>query len=139
MIADSTATKIAACLLIFNEEGNVLAVSRRGAPTEFGLPGGKVDNSETLYEGALREVYEETGIQLLPCDLEHLITEDDGHGFIVTTFLYTGVLGSDAAEQQEADMVVEWVSFQALIDGPFGEYNQRVFDTLAGHQWELGL
>jgi 8-oxo-dGTP diphosphatase len=129
----------AACVVIFKDGMQVLAVSRRGSPTEFGLPGGKVDNGETLVEGAIREVYEETGIQLCQDELHHLITEDDGHGFIVTTFLYADILTEDAAEQRESDMAVEWVPFQTLIDGPFGEYNQKVLNTLSDWQWGLNL
>ena len=35
-------------------------------PGTWGIPGGKVDEGETLAEGLIREVWEETGITLLP-------------------------------------------------------------------------
>lgn len=125
----------AACVVIINDNGEVLAASRRGKPTEFGLPGGKVDNGETLLEGALREVYEETGIQLQADQLHHLITDDDGHGFVVTTFVCVEEMPSDCAVQREADITVKWVDPQMLIDGPFGDYNTRVLEALADYIW----
>ncbi len=120
----------AACVLIFNEENKVLAVSRRGEHTQFGLPGGKVDDGETTLQAAVRELQEETGIVLYDDDdLEFLYADDDGHGYDVTTFILTRSLRYHEASQQESDMVVEWVEPRVLISGPFGQYNLHVFEA----------
>ena len=52
----------AAMVLAFNQ-GKVLAVSRKNDKTKFGLAGGKVDPGETFIEAAIRECYEETGLE----------------------------------------------------------------------------
>lgn len=43
--------------------GNVLIVGRKGYPDKLGvLPGGKLEAGETYREGAIRELFEETGL-----------------------------------------------------------------------------
>lgn len=48
---------IASTGLIFNEDKSmVLGVSRKDDKTKFGLPGGKVDEGETMYEADRKSV-----------------------------------------------------------------------------------
>lgn len=118
----------AACILIYNDRGKVLATSRRGEPTQFGLPGGKIDAEETALEAAVRELFEETGLVVWNADvLEFLYRADDGHGFEVTTFVCTNTIGTTAPQQMESEILVEWVDPKVLIEGPFGSYNAQVF------------
>lgn len=44
-------------------EGDILMVSRKNS-RDFGLPGGKVDPGEDLFEACIREVFEETGLDI---------------------------------------------------------------------------
>ena len=53
-----------ACVFIENEEGQIL-LQRRTDNHTWGLPGGSLELSESLEECALREVREETGLELL--------------------------------------------------------------------------
>lgn len=117
----------AACILILNSCGQVLAVSRRGEFTQFGLPGGKVDGDETLVQAAIRELYEETGARVSSDDVEFLYSAGDGHGYDVTTFVLTHDLNNEGPLQHEPDTLVEWVDPRVLINGPFGSYNAQVF------------
>ncbi len=48
---------------IFNEKGEVL-LQRRADNGYWGLPGGKVDIGESVSQGAIREVLEETGLHV---------------------------------------------------------------------------
>lgn len=58
-----------ACILV--RRGHVLSVSRGADLDNWGLPGGGLDAGETHHEAALRELWEETGVdaraaQLMP-------------------------------------------------------------------------
>lgn len=46
--------------LVYNEQGKILAIYRRGS---WDLPKGKIDQGESVEQAAVREVEEETGIQ----------------------------------------------------------------------------
>lgn len=117
----------AVCVIIFNAEDTILAVTRRGRPTEFVLPGGKVDDGESTVEAAVREVFEETGVQLDPNFLTMICEGDDGHGYDVTAFAYVKDVDKESAHQREEGIDVEWVTPEVLTDGPFGEYNALLF------------
>lgn len=116
----------AVCVIVSNGE-DILAVTRRGQPTEFVLPGGKVDDGESTVDAAVREVLEETGVQLEPKHLIVIGEGDDGHGYDVTAFVYGKDVDKDLAYQREEGIDVDWVSATVLIDGPFGEYNASLF------------
>lgn len=56
--------------LIRNAQSQLLTVRREGAGSHahgaLEFPGGKVDPGETITEGLLREVHEETGLHVIP-------------------------------------------------------------------------
>ncbi len=49
--------------VVINDEGAVL-LSRRGDIGTWSLPGGRLDTGECLKDAAIREVYEETGVEV---------------------------------------------------------------------------
>ncbi len=53
---------LAACALIWNQAGDVLLVrtERRG----WEIPGGQIEEGETLIQGLQREIYEESGVRV---------------------------------------------------------------------------
>ena len=54
----------AGCILIINKvDGTFLSVSNKKR-TDFNLPGGKVEMNETFQQAAIREIKEETGLDI---------------------------------------------------------------------------
>ena len=116
---------LAATVLIIADDGKILAVSRRDDPTAMGLPGGKVDPGEEIINAAARELEEETGLIIV--DLKPVFTSSEADGYTTTTFV--GKVSGEIKTDEEG--VIRWVDHEALINGPFGEYNRKLFNHLA--------
>lgn len=113
--------KLAAVALIFNEDkSKLLGVSRKDNSKLFGLPGGKVDVGESMYEGVIREVREETGINLNSAT--PIFIREDGE-FVAAVYLATDYDGEVSTKEAG---VVAWITFEDLKQGAFSEYNTKL-------------
>jgi 8-oxo-dGTP pyrophosphatase MutT (NUDIX family) len=112
-------------IVIINEQGLVLGVSRKDDHTNFGLPGGKMDDVDfnDPMVTAIRETREETGLEVYGLELIFATHMGGKMGY---TYLakFKGEINTDEPH------LVEWVPFQRLINGGFGKYNQLVYDAL---------
>jgi 8-oxo-dGTP diphosphatase len=112
--------KLAATALIYKNVilgGKVLGVSRKTDPNDFGLPGGKVDEGETLYDAMVREVKEETGLTVLKA--KPLFFREDTD-FVAVVYLVEQYYGEISTDEAGA---VKWIDFEVLKQGSFGDYN----------------
>jgi ADP-ribose pyrophosphatase YjhB (NUDIX family) len=116
---------ITAQVVLINEEGLILGVSRKDNHSDFGLPGGKMDpeddNDPTTT--AIRECKEETGLDIFNLQLVFAIHKNGNMGY---TYLakYSGEINHNEPH------VVKWVPMQVLINGSFGRYNEMVSESL---------
>ena len=72
---------ICACgCLIFNEKGQIL-LQRRSDDNRWGNPGGSMDLGETIYETTIREIKEETNLEIKKTDLTlfNIYSGEDQH------------------------------------------------------------
>lgn len=115
----------AACVLIW-QDGKILAVSRPDDPDAFTLPGGGLDPGESFAQAAARELKEETGLDAINLRPVYGGIEDSDEDHITWVFEgdIDGVFGTEETGR------IAWVTPSVLVDGPFGEYNKRLFDQL---------
>lgn len=125
----------AVCVLLYNNEGKVLAVSRKNDATQWGLPGGKVDPGESNREAAIREIFEETAIKLNPLILERFYNDEcQGNNedlYEVTTYFYPIPVTQDIITEKGILSNFVWLEF--LCDdknSPFAEYNTKILNFL---------
>jgi 8-oxo-dGTP pyrophosphatase MutT (NUDIX family) len=116
--------KITAQVVLINQEGLVLGVSRKDDHTSMGLIGGKKEDIDLSPEDtAIRETLEETGLQI--SNLRLIFATHKG-GYMGYTYLadYTGEINHNEPH------VVKWVTANKLMSGSFGKYNKLVFESL---------
>lgn len=59
---------VVAAVILRSDSGDVILVRKRGTQ-RFMLPGGKIDSGESPADAAIREIHEELGVELDPCEL----------------------------------------------------------------------
>ncbi|MEM3411298.1 MAG: NUDIX hydrolase [Fervidicoccaceae archaeon] len=104
--------------VVFDSRGRILLV-RRGYPPQKGkwaIPGGHLELGETIFEGARRELLEETGLEGEPkciVNLDELIVRDSNGNvkkhFVLIDVLFDSIwgslrAGSDAVEARFFDI-----------------------------------
>jgi 8-oxo-dGTP pyrophosphatase MutT (NUDIX family) len=113
-------------VVIVNEEGLVCLVSRKHDHSDFGLPGGKVDEGESPREAARRECKEETGITVTNLRLVFAMHRKGrmGHTFIAD---YKGEINYDKDKEPH---VVKWDKMVEATKGSFAYWNKMVTESL---------
>ena len=105
------------------EDDRILLVRRGRGPAagEWAVPGGRVEEGETLAEAVVRELAEETGVEAVCDDLVGWVERiGDGYHFVILDFRVTvlsdqpPVAGDDAAE-------VAWVPLGDVAELPLVE------------------
>lgn len=102
--------------MVFNPKKEILFIHRKG---RWDLPKGKVDKGESLEEAAIREVWEETGVQNLKIirfiDTTYHILKRNGKYKLKETYWYemfSDYDGDLVPEVEEGIKKVKWKNFE---------------------------
>jgi 8-oxo-dGTP diphosphatase len=109
-------TEITCMVMVENKEtGEVLVQERCLSWKGIAFPGGHVEKGESFYMSAVREIKEETGLEiknLIPCGVIHWSERNTGERYLVFAYKtsdYSGELVSDTEEGR-----VFWVKPESL-------------------------
>ena len=110
------------CVLIWDRNYKVLSVSRKNNPQDKGLVGGKVESNESEITALIREVKEETGLDVLNFKLIYTDTDDNNN--LVETY----ICKCEGKISTQEKGVVEFVDYSELLKGSFRNYNLNLLD-----------
>ena len=110
----------AALMVVLGKDGTPLGVSRPNDPQDFGLPGGSVEPGEDPELAAIRECREETSLVVTKMKKLDQSTYRDR---ILHCFL---ALEWSGEPRRSDEGVVQWVTWDTLSRGKYGDYNQRI-------------
>jgi 8-oxo-dGTP pyrophosphatase MutT (NUDIX family) len=122
-------------LIVDSRAGEVLAITRKNDDSILSLPGGKVDYGESPVKAAIRECFEETGVQVLSCIKIYKnnvpAISENGESFYTSCFLALSTVGE--VKQQPGEGKPCWVASEKLtgVSGAFPIYNSKVFEAVS--------
>lgn len=128
-MTDKKEIKLAGVMLIINDDGLILSISRRNNKEIFGLPGGKFDEDvdQSVEDTAIRETLEETSVRVRAfVSIYHRIEPAntlDGIDFNSYTFYAKRWTGTP---QNSEEGEVKWLTAEELTGSKaaFGKYNK---------------
>lgn len=114
----------AVCVLVVNKDKlNFLAVSLKDDHNDFNLPGGKVELNESYESTGIREVKEETGINIY--NLKFLYKDFDENYEVIT--YYTTKYDSNISTIE--NHVVKWLPLYDLTKSKkWNKYNNIIYN-----------
>ncbi len=121
------------------DDGRLLMIRRGQSPAcgDWSVPGGRVEAGETLAEALVREVAEETGLEVVCGDLVGWVERigSDYH-YVILDFVVTVLDDRSPVAGTDADEVA-WVRLEAVAERPVTEglveflHDHGIIDTIA--------
>ena len=104
---------------IIHRYSSILLIKRRKDPYKncFALPGGFVNEGETIEDAIIREVYEETSLDVHPIDILGVYSDPkrDPRGHMMTVVFIVTILEGNARAGDDAKEII-WVPLEKLND-----------------------
>ncbi|HLR61258.1 MAG TPA: 8-oxo-dGTP diphosphatase [Lentibacillus sp.] len=121
--------RVTNCILLNEDKVLLLKKPRRGW---YAMPGGKMEQGETIKESAVREYREETELELIDPALGGVFTFLIYNGktivqeWMMFTFFCRSFTGTLASYCREGEL--EWVTYDAINALPMAEGDRKIFE-----------
>lgn len=114
--------EIVTCAMIQNPKTNeVLVHNRKMKYPGWSFPGGHVENGESFYDCAIREIKEETGLEiknLAYCGVIHWVNRDDGGRYLCCMYKTTEYDGDLIVRSDDGESENFWLDMDELLATP---------------------
>jgi len=128
------------CVMIQNTETNeVLVQNRKRKYPGWSFPGGHVECGESFYDCAVREVKEETGLDVVNlkyCGLVHWVDRENDDRYLCFMYKTTEYSGKLIAETDEGEQF--WLDIDELLSTPKEKFSSAEHYTLSPLFHEYG-
>jgi 8-oxo-dGTP diphosphatase len=142
-------TDIVLKTFVINSEGKILLLRRSETddrrPLQWDLPGGMMDDGETLEQGAVREVEEESGVEIISQPLvvfskAEVASWDDQNGHhgrnVIRIYFVAHVESPEITLSYEHDQS-EWVTFEEAFNLIVYDRHKEVIQYILDNKLEL--
>lgn len=128
-----------ACAVVYNDQGHVL-LQKRADNGFWGLPGGGVEPGESVTQGVIREVWEETGLQVRVLRLVGVYSDPcnyviahypDGNIVHNVSLCFACVYESGTLRLSEESTDLGYFPLETLPEPLLPSHRLRLHDTLA--------
>ncbi|MBV9081742.1 MAG: NUDIX domain-containing protein [Acidobacteriaceae bacterium] len=130
----------AAAVALFDSNGNILLLLRKDND-KWTMPGGTLDYGESLADCAVREVREETGLNIritgligTYTDPHILIAYSDGEVRREFTLVYAAEIESGELKIDDESKEAAWVPLPSAIEIPLAESQRRRLKDVAEYR-----
>ena len=117
---------------IITDNGKIVLIQRQNAPFRgmWALPGGFVDENETVRHACIREAKEETGLIVAPLELIDVYSEPgrDPRGYVISVLFDCHMLGGELKAGDDAKNA-KWFPLKQLPPLAF-DHGQMIEDYL---------
>lgn len=128
--------KPAAAVAIFNDQNEILML-HRADNNKWTMPGGTLEFGESLIECAIREVHEETGLDIVIQDIigtytnpNILVAYSDGEVRQEFTIVYYAEINPDTVTLDSESSEYKWISLREVMNLPLaGSQKRRLADV----------